>query len=216
MVGLLSLLTMDPPDGRFAAVASMTWDATRAGLVRRAWQCLRMHTRCAMTCQTRRSRRASARWGGRERPAPDELDGERAATGRRGIARQRRSGRAAGRRPPVRSSPRGCLTVVRLNASQPAISMSSKPTTERSSGTRDPDAASRVERAEGDEVVGREDRRRPRSRREQVEAPLVAAVVAELPDTAERLVEGHAGRLEALAEAHALDRGSSSRSPVRR
>ena len=57
-------------------------------------------------------------------------------------------------------------------------------------GDADPDAARRVERAEGDEVVGREDRRRPRSRREQVEAPLVAAVVAELPDAAKRVVEG--------------------------
>ena len=104
----------------------------------------------------------------------------------RSAAAIRSSSRPTASRPIV---PRGCLTVVRLNASQPAMSMSSKPTTERSSGTRDPDAASRVERAEGDEVVGREDRGRPRPRCEKVEPPLVAAVVAELPDTAERVVE---------------------------
>src|SRR4029079_13435156 len=145
-------------------------------------------------------RPVSARCGGRERPAPDELDGERAATGRRGILgggdplEQQADGL-----PPHR--PEGLLDRRQVERLPDRHADIGEDDDGEVLGDADPDAASRVERAESDEVVGREDRGRPRARCEQVEPPLVAAVVAELPDTAERIVEFDAAGLEALAEA---------------
>src|SRR3954447_7612461 len=68
-------------------------------------------------------------------------------------------------------------------------------------GNPDADAPGRIERPERDHVIRGEHRRRSRLGCEQVEAPLVAARVAELADTPQGLVELDARCVELLAEA---------------
>ena len=173
------------------------------GLVRRRRQCIRRHTTVARE-RVKRSRVAAP---GRLRPPerPRACRGGRGRRGRRACAAAsssfesiRSSSSVAAARP---ISASGCRTVVRLKPSHPAMSMSSKPTIESSAGTRTPTrrAASSAPKAitsfAAKTAVG------ARLRGEEVEAPLVAAVVAELADAAQGLVEPEPARLELLPEA---------------
>ena len=167
-----------------ASLGPATWPDSRTSS-----KCIRRHTTCRGHCQTcagpraRRSRRQvlAKRASVHELDREDPPAGSERLLGGDPLEQEPAAARAI--------SASGWRAVVRLNASHPAMSMSSKPTIESSSGTRTPRrrAASSAPNATtsfaANTAVGRG------SRREQVETPLVAARMAVLADAPQARVE---------------------------
>ena len=187
------------------------------GRVRQRQQCIRSHTTCPEAMSNsghralrllRRPRRPRACRGGRARPgrrgarggsaSPDSIRSmRRVAAARTHLGERLPDGRQAEPLPP------GHVDVVEADDRQLG-------------GYADADAPRRVERTERDDVVRGEHGRRPRLGGEEVEAPLVAAAMAELSDTTQALVERDARCLRAARGSRARDPGSSSCSRARR
>ena len=157
-------------------------------------------------------------------PAVDGHAAPRRTTrGRRTRPGGRRRAARSGPRPSIRSSSScvpsvpnvsaGCSMTVRNGYRREAYSMSSKQTSAMSSGTSRPRAAHRLDRADRDEVVDREDGGRPILQLEQPPHPLEAA--ARVDRRRSRPAPGRAGARQRRARPRTPGAGRARSRPRR-